>query len=222
MSGVSEPSYWDAKYQEAAPPPWDLGRPSPVLEAWLAEHPGIAGRALVPGAGQGHDAVALARAGLDVVAVDFAPTAVAATRELAAAAGVALEAVEGDALAPPAAWDGTFDWVFEHTCFCAIDPDRRDDYVAAAARVLKPGGRLVGVFFTHGDVGGPPFDTNVDELRARFGAAFEIEGLAVATTSIEKRAGEETVGEFRRRAPGGVECPSEGRAGDRRGAGGAP
>ncbi len=199
MSDVSQPGYWDVKYREAAPPPWDLGRPSPVLTAWLAAHPGIRGRALVPGAGSGHDAVALAQAGLDVVAVDFAPGAIAAIQALSAAAGVRLEAVEGDALAPPPVWDGTFDWIFEHTCFCAIDPARRDDYVATMARLLRPGGRLVGVFFTHGDVGGPPFDTSAAELRERFGGAFEIETLAQAAESVPHRAGEEHVGVFRRR-----------------------
>lgn len=199
MSDVSQPDYWDVKYREAAPPPWDLGRPSPVLEAWLAAHPGLRGRALVPGAGSGHDAVALAQAGLEVVALDFAEGAIAATRARARATGVTLEAVQGDALAPPPAWDGTFDWVFEHTCFCAIDPARRDEYVAAMARVLRPGGKLVGVFFTHGDTGGPPFDTTAAELGERFGGAFELEGLEPATDSVPHRAGEEHVGVFRRR-----------------------
>lgn len=199
MTGVSEPEFWDVKYREAAPPPWDLGRPSPVLTAWLEAHPGLTGRALVPGAGAGHDALALAQAGLEVVALDFAPAAVDAVRARAEAAGVPLAAVVGDALAPPADWAGSFDWVFEHTCFCAIDPARRDDYVAAMAQVLRPGGTLVGVFFTHGDTGGPPFDSTTEELRARFGGAFDLVSLAPATTSVPHREGEEHVGVFRRR-----------------------
>lgn len=201
MGDVSEPGFWDVHYQQAAPPPWDLGRPSPVLEAWLAANPDARGRALVPGCGAGHDAVALARAGFEVVALDFAPGAIEAVRARAAREGLALEAVEGDALALGAGLAGTFDWVFEHTCFCAIDPERRDAYVASMAGALKPGGALVGVFFTHGDAGGPPYDTNPAELRARFGEAFEIERLAPATESVAHRAGEEHVGVFRRTGP---------------------
>jgi len=32
-----------------------------------------------------------------------------------------------------------FDWIFEHTLFCAIDPSERELYVKAVLRWLKPG-----------------------------------------------------------------------------------
>ena len=40
-----------------------------------------------------------------------------------------------------------FDWLFEHTLFCAIDPSHRDHYVAALKRWLKPEGKYVAVFY---------------------------------------------------------------------------
>ena len=199
MADVSDPAYWDVQYRTGAPPAWDLGVPAPGLLGWLAEHPGRSGRALVPGCGAGHDAVALAKAGLTVTAADFAANAIEATGERAAAAGVRVEAVPIDVLAPPASWANAFDWVFEHTCYCAIAPWRRDAYIQAMAKVLKPGGKLVGVFFTHGEAGGPPYNTTVAELRTRFAAHFDLELLEPLSASVERRAGREHMAVYRRK-----------------------
>ena len=43
---------------------------------------------------------------------------------------------------------GSFDVLFEHTCLCAIPPERRADYARAAATALRDGGLLLAVFFT--------------------------------------------------------------------------
>lgn len=51
---------------------------------------------------------------------------------------------------------GQFDYVIEHTCFCAIDPSLRSAYAQLAAELLAPGGELLAVFFTHSRGGGPP------------------------------------------------------------------
>lgn len=199
VADVSDPAYWDDQYRTGAPPAWDLGAPAPGLLGWLAEHPKLSGRALVPGCGAGHDAVAIAKSGLSVTAADFAPNALEATGERAAAAGLRVEAVPVDVLSPPAAWTNAFDWVFEHTCYCAIAPWRRDAYAQAMAKVLKPGGRLVGVFFTHGEPGGPPFNTTVEELRTRFATWFELEELEPLTSSVGRRANQEHLAVYRRK-----------------------
>jgi len=86
---------------------------------------------------------------------------------------------------------GPFDAIVEHTCFCAIDVERRPEYVEAVARALVPGGTLLGVFYAHGREGGPPFDTTEAEVRRLFSTRFEIERLQVARDSFEVRAGKE-------------------------------
>ena len=94
---MMDAGYWEGRYQDGNDP-WDIGQPAPGLVAWLADHPQARGKALVVGCGPGHDAVAIAKHGFDVTAIDFAPTAVAETLQRAADAGVRLKALEAEAI----------------------------------------------------------------------------------------------------------------------------
>ncbi|MDJ0975988.1 MAG: methyltransferase domain-containing protein [Planctomycetota bacterium] len=180
---------WEQRYVEGTTG-WDLGGPPPALVALLSGLEGGPRRVLVPGCGNGHDAVAWAKAGHDVVAVDYAPSAVLGTRQNAEAAGVEVDVRQADLFALPADLDGTFDAIWEQTCYCAIHPSQRDAYVEVCGRVLKPGGRYHGLLWNHGQPGGPPFDVTPDDVRARFAAAFELESLAPVAESVPSRANE--------------------------------
>ncbi len=97
-------------------------------------------RILEVGAGSGRDAVALARAGAEVVTLDYVAGSLHLTRRAAGQAQVAVAPVCGDGLAMPFR-DGTFDLVFhqgllEH--FRDPLPLLREN-----VRVLKPGGVLL-------------------------------------------------------------------------------
>ncbi|HEY2572915.1 MAG TPA: methyltransferase domain-containing protein, partial [Verrucomicrobiaceae bacterium] len=110
--------YWENRYQ-TRDMPWEKGAPSPGLVDFLSAHPALArGEVCVPGCGTGHDARAWARAGFAAVGFDIAPSAVQLASEAARAEGVAATFRLGDFLseAPPF----QFDWLFEHTLFCAI------------------------------------------------------------------------------------------------------
>lgn len=164
------PTDWEVRYL-AKDTPWDKGEASPGLVDWLAAHPAAPrGTVLVPGCGLGHDVRVLGAAGFTALGLDIAPSAV----ERAKLAGVP-ERVEfrlGDFLAdePPE----QVDWIWEHTCFCAIQPDRRDDYVRAVLRWLKPGGHYLAVNYFIPDKEGPPFGVDRDEIWARFSPHFEL------------------------------------------------
>src|SRR5436190_10523500 len=135
--------YWEAHYQ-AGDTPWDKGEPSPGLVDFLAAHPDLKrGTVCVPGCGMGHDVCAWARAGFVAIGYDIAPLAVELGRERLVASGLTARFEAGDFLkvAPPF----LFDWIFEHTLYCAIDPRDRDDYSEAVARWLKPGGNYLAV-----------------------------------------------------------------------------
>ena len=67
-----------------------------------------------------------------------------------------------------------FDWLFEHTLFCAIDPVERDNYVRAVLRWLKPEGCYLAVNYLIPDTEGPPFGTTRDEQWTRFSPHFEL------------------------------------------------
>jgi SAM-dependent methyltransferase len=165
---------WQRRYEEGDAP-WDKGAPSPVLVDYLREKR-IAGRVLVPGCGRGHDARALAaRAEAFVVGLDLSDAAVAQAENLTPAAMTNLSFVAGDFFSLPNAMVGSFDWLVEHTCFCAIDPRQRADYVAAAAGALGAGGKMFGIFYPDPrSETAPPFPVSRDELSALFDPHFTL------------------------------------------------
>jgi SAM-dependent methyltransferase len=165
---------WESHYR-TGDMPWEKGAAHPALVAFLKPNP-VHGRVLVPGCGLGHDVRALAATADEVVGLDLAPSAVAGARKHPAVGGERY--LLGDLFALPAKMRGVFDVVFEHTCFCAIDPSRRSDYVAAVADALKPGGHLLAVFYLDPGLdpgeSGPPFGITLDELDAIFAPRFKL------------------------------------------------
>lgn len=163
---------WENCYQ-TQDMPWEKGEPSPGLVDFLAAHPTLrTGCVLVPGCGTGHDARVWARAGFEVTGYDIAPSAVRLSQERTAAAGLRAEFISGDFLSAPATRQ--FDWLFEHTLFCAINPDRREDYLQAVLRWLKPGGDYLAINYLIPDQDGPPFGTTRAELVDCFSPHFEL------------------------------------------------
>ena len=129
---------WEALYQ-ANDTFWDHGEASPGLVDYLAANSSLPlGQALVPGCGRGHDARALAQAGWAATGLDLAPSSVPLAKRLADEERLPIDYRIGDFLSDEP--HKLFDLVFEHTLFCAIPPVRRDDYVQALRRWLKPGG----------------------------------------------------------------------------------
>lgn len=166
-------SDWETRYQ-AHDMPWEKGAPSPGLVDFLATHLRLPrGTVLVPGCGTGHDVRAWAAAGFTVTGCDIAPSGVSLAREATAAAGLTAEFIQGDFLGN--AVPGPYDWIFEHTLFCAIDPARRDDYVSAVLRRLRPGGSYLAVNYLIPDTDGPPFGTTRQELMDRFSPRLKLE-----------------------------------------------
>src|SRR6186997_3290849 len=124
----SDPAFWQGLYDHGSDR-WELGLPSPALDAQLARRAPPSGIVAVPGAGRGHDARLLARHGYRVTAFDFADSAVAEARRLAAEDGVDVVVEQRDVFTLGHDYAGAFDGVWEYTCFCAIDPARREEYV---------------------------------------------------------------------------------------------
>lgn len=137
-----------------------------------------ASRILCLADGEGRNSVHLASLGHHCTAMEFAPSAIAKGRALAAGRGVEVAFVEADIR----------DWQWQPDSFDAVmavfiqfaDPALRDDIFAGSIRTLRPGGLL----FLHGytpaqlalGTGGPPQVENLytPELLARAFAGTEV------------------------------------------------
>jgi len=163
---------WNLRYVEGDTP-WDKGDTHPALDVEMARD-ALAGRVLVPGCGTGHDVRALAARGLDVTGLDIAPLALEKARAHAPVGGE--QYLLADLFALPAGLENSFDGIFEHTCFCAIEPSQRSGYVEAVASLLRSGGRLLAVFFLDPGNGGdgPPFGCTREEIDELFGRHFRL------------------------------------------------
>jgi SAM-dependent methyltransferase len=203
---VNSPQYWSQRYRSGNTQ-WDLGGPTPAFvalveridfpkptESWIP-------RVVVPGCGYGHDALMLAQRGYAVTAVDFAEEPLEYLQQNARLLGVNVETVCSDVFELPRLYRGAFDIVLEYTCYCAIDPNRRQEYAHTLAALLKPNGLVAGLFFPLDEIerSGPPFTVRVDEICAHFDqAGFVLIERQIPLESHPARAGREQLMMFRK------------------------
>jgi len=195
--------YWEARYQ-TGDMSWEKGAPSPGLVDFLAARPDLPrGTVGVPGCGTGHDVRAWAQAGFDAFGCDIAPSAVRLATERTKAAGLTAQFQLANFLRDEPPFQ--FDWLFEHTLFCAIHPGERDDYVRAVRRWLKPDGQYLAVNYLMVEKSeGPPFGTTREEQWQRFSPHFELMKDWIPR-SYPNRAGRERMFWWRRRTQKPVE-----------------
>lgn len=180
---------WAARYR-SGDTPWDLGGPHPELSVRLQDGrlapPRPGAKAFVPGAGAGHDALALARRGWAVTAVDLVV-------DLAPRVGPELERkggrfVVGDAIAFDGA--GEFDLVWDHTFFCAMPPARRGDWGRQVESLLVPGGVYSALVFPVGKPaaeGGPPFGMEEAHVLEVLGPLFRLDASGPVSRAVPRR-----------------------------------
>ncbi len=198
--------FWSQRYQ-TGDHGWDLGNETAVFAALRGRHPlftlspGEQLSLAIPGCGFGHDALAFARSGFHVSAIDFAHEPLRYLSEQAHQEGLELAVLERDIFT--LGWDlaNSFDRVLEYTCYCAIDPNRRAEYAKVMSTIIKPGGYLAGLFFPMDEVErvGPPFTVREDEIHAQFEeVGFVLISSDIPRESHPARAGREKLMIFRK------------------------
>ncbi len=197
---AEQPEYWTEIYQREEEPGWNLHQPAPALADMLPRLKLPKSRVLVLGCGEGQDASLFANAGHVVTAVDFSEEALrraralwseGSTSEKATPATAKIRWEQADALEDQPQWHGAFDLIFEHTCYCAINPSLRQTLVKNWRRYLAPQGQILGVFFCMDRPQGPPFGGTEWELRQRLKKDFQFLFWGRWKNSIQTRQGKE-------------------------------
>jgi SAM-dependent methyltransferase len=193
--GVDDAEWWDNLYR-AKRTPWDLGKPAPPIETYLKSPYAVApGKIAVLGCGNGHDCMPFIRKGFAVTGIDFAPSAIASTHAKFEQAGVSGKTgflLQRDVFNIHE-YDGYYDYVLEHCFFSAIDPSRRRTYVMTVSDLLKPGGKLISLWWMINTKQGPPFAMAKDDIYELFDAKFSIDIAYAPTDSVKERAGQEFI-----------------------------
>lgn len=137
--------YWDEEWARAdGTTKWE--RPeAEVMD--FAKTLATGARVLDLGAGVGRHALALARQGFAVAALDAAPEGIAEIARIAAAEGLTLDASVGLMTELPYA-DGSFDHVLSWNVIYHGDEAVLRASIAEIARVLRPGGTFLGTMLS--------------------------------------------------------------------------
>lgn len=146
----------------------------------------------VPLCGKANDLAFLAAQGFRVTGVELSALAVEAffaeqqltattsrVGELVCYDAGALRIFCGDFFRLDAGTLGPVDAVFDRAALVALPPEMRADYAAHLATLATPGCRelLVSFDYPQAEMNGPPFSVPQTEIRALFGAHFDIAAL---------------------------------------------
>lgn len=186
---IETSNYWSDVYINETPG-WEMNKPAPALVDMLPRIKPPKSRVLVLGCGSGNDAAFFANQGHVVTAVDFAPEAIAQGKQKYGSIEN-LKFIQKDIFQIDSSWNESFDFVFEHTCYCAVQPEKRNDVVKLWKRVLVPTGQLMGIFFAAERRNAPPYGGTEWELRERLKKHFQFTFWGRWRASTDNRQGKE-------------------------------
>ncbi|MEB2774529.1 methyltransferase domain-containing protein [Algoriphagus sp. D3-2-R+10] len=180
-------NYWTEKYS-LGKTGWDIGYASPPLMQYLDQIENKQIQLLIPGAGSGYEAVYAWQSGFyGVHFLDFSKEPLERFHSLNM--DFPIEHIHHQNFFEH---EGSYDLILEQTFFCALDPKLREDYARKMKSLIKPGGKLAGVWFDREfDFDGPPFGGKAQVYRILFEKYFEIKTLAPCYNSIPERFGSE-------------------------------
>tara|TARA_B110000008_G_C16786121_1_gene490729 strand:- start:158 stop:760 length:603 start_codon:yes stop_codon:yes gene_type:complete len=171
---------------------WDLNGPTPIFDNISKSIK--KGKVCILGCGRGYDAVLFAERGFSVTAVDFAPSAIEALHNLNNKKPENLTVLQQDIFDLEQSHFEYFDYIIEQTCFCAIHPSRRPNYVNLVTSIIKKNGYLIGLWLPLNkkiDDGGPPYGTSIKEVKTYFTKKWIVDREEFSELSIPSRKNNE-------------------------------
>jgi len=188
---INKSSFWEHRYEKGEIG-WDLGAETPVFTAISEKLK--PGKVCILGCGNGYDAISFSKKGFSVTAVDFAKTPINNLQIAANSLSLSIETIKKDIFDLIPDYSSQFDYIIEQTCFCAIDPRKRQQYGNLVHDLLKVGGKLIGLWMPlDKDIidGGPPFGVKENEVKKLFSKKWKVTEDCFPTESIEARKGRE-------------------------------
>tara|TARA_B100000029_G_C17464751_1_gene919829 strand:+ start:404 stop:1024 length:621 start_codon:yes stop_codon:yes gene_type:complete len=184
------PEFWDSKYNNNEDQ-WDIGGPTPIIVNWFKR---IKSRKkiIVPGCGNGHDALYLAKMGHDVYAVDFSIKAINSLKCTAKKNNLKITALHKDFFCLEEYY-GYFDILVEYTFFCAILPEQRNQYILESYNLLNKKGKFFGILLpiNKKEKEGPPFSINLNDTIKAFKKKYKLIECSKSEYSIKPRKDKE-------------------------------
>jgi len=179
--------YWEGRYAENQTG-WDVGSISEPLKNYIDQLENKHLRVLIPGAGNAYEMEYLWNQGFtNAFVLDIAATPLENLQKRNPSIPKN-HLIQTDFFQ----WNETYDLILEQTFFCALHPNLRAAYAQKMASMLRPNGKLVGLFFDT-DFGNdfPPFGENKEEYLSYFTPYFDILTFEKCRNSIAPRVGKE-------------------------------
>lgn len=179
-----EDNYWNERYINKQTG-WDIGFAAPGLVEYITQLKNKDISILIPGCGNAHEAGFLIKEGFkNITLLDIAPELVANLTEKFKEYIPSPLQIKNENFFEH---QGKYDLILEQTFFCALSPDERKAYVLQMQKLLKKGGKLVGLLFNRAFEGGPPFGGNEKEYSSLLKEKFSLKLMEPAYNSIAPR-----------------------------------
>ena len=192
---VDTPDFWQERYIDDNIP-WDTKTTTPALIDSI-DH-STRKKIAILGCGYSKDSIFLSNKKHSVYSVDFASKPIEYLSKIKNKYNIdTLKPINADIFNLPNMYPDFFDIVLEYTCFCAIMPSRRLEYVELVSKILNKNGQFIALFFPvnkrEEQSDGPPFYVNLDETLSLFDDLFDITKIDENINSIKPRRGFETL-----------------------------
>ncbi len=187
-------TFWNSRWLESNTG-WDIGYASPAITEFMGNYTPKDAAILIPGCGNAYEAEWLVENGFtNITLVDIAPQLVEILQEKFRNQSQ-IKVICADFFTH----QGTYNLIIEQTFFCALPPERRNDYVLKTSELLQKDGRIIGVLFDREfEKQGPPFGGITSEYKMLFEPYFNIVKMEKCYNSIPPRADSEVFINFKK------------------------